>query len=1378
MINSNDKTRLSAARRVGWVAVRLFGLLALLLALSPSSKAYDSYINGLESNGVKMNGSDNDYTYTYTPTSNGTKYIYLWDGKAGKDIGPYTSNETISFSNNTYTYNECHENSNKWVFNVSTDYTYTFTYWNEYSGKHRLQITRTARQTQSSTPTVIGSWNGSSDWSTGKNMDAQSNGWYQYKIDATSYLIQFRVKNGNAQYYPGADDFTFTEKDSKQSTTTDGSANKCFQINTVPGRTYYIRYYPNDGNKVAAWWEEPSADTYLSVVPARVSNRHDDSQWATVTSSNPAVYLLSDILNGTRPSPEWEMISTDGGNTYTLEFTARETFMSVWTSSNEHWVNRPIRAAVYGGKNVEVKYSDEKDLNDIFDWDDHREYGGDWKGNLFPGRRYKATYTRSSNTLSLTALDSEKNYPPYISLVGYHFKQSEQYDTPTSGKKNTNGWQEAWIQFDANGDVQKDINNKVMYNTMWPPVNPVYFYVQPKTNGEYIELTSERLQMEPETNNGSKKIQTGAQWKAELGDIDEYKNLFNSTTYNKGVGAKQALRDDHQYIRYVAHDVWILGSTKVWTGWGGTYTENGKNEALWSNHANWGIGEEYDNEKGTGISPNEPWNLKGEAGNFAFEKPTFFKTVEVFYCVNRGKTGNNEQFYDMYDGCIFYTTQGFGTPHITAKSVNEFKYGDFETSVECPDGYTVQSYIITRYDATTDKPCNTDREPVSHANARVRSESGKNYTEEQFNNLYKYASTVDNAKEKTLADGKYYYELQVTFVDNNGQTKSEVVTSPIVTIFNPIMTTPLNNAQLVEVVDKNDAVIGSYDYITYGGTLSNVYGINVTGDEINATALEGDFDTYYGDGTKVKFTDKVFLSCRMPSKFSATSVNYPLTGIGNYTLRGAKSGSNFATAAGTKVAGGKQSNNYYREIRTMPNLNNAEYNVVLSYNYYVENTYIGPVDSEPEATTAFLTVPTPKLNDAKVEVYFGTNNGEGTDNNTNAVKDFTYKGKTQDFTLEKARYQNVRESVDIDMPNATADLQTKMKSTGDYLFTFYSIKDDDQSTKNSFELDENWNRKGNLVKPSALFNTEHPDATDENWNVRKIVMESSYANVYNRWGDGKITSIALTENAPVDNPETDNDFIARVEKEAALYYNTDGDLISQFTAYIQMEARQDNFINHDDKELNEKLLHGDTTTGHYDYYYVTIVDNSNLDENNEPQIAIVDDEATDAKDKYAEYVYTVENLNKTHDNGGMYIKFRKNYGQYYDGQLAQVMANPYYKNLELRVSYLYPFNTAAASSAPKRGIFRTAADLSGDVVKSRASVLAFDGGEVWTGVEGIDANSVSVNAGVGFIEVTGSDVEIFNAQGMKVAAGEGRHDLNSGVYVVRVSGQTHKVMVR
>lgn len=123
---------------------------------------------------------------------------------------------------------------------------------------------------------------------------------------------------------------------------------------------------------------------------------------------------------------------------------------------------------------------------------------------------------------------------------------------------------------------------------------------------------------------GKYVAKTGAEWEAELKASD-----------NANADAYQGLDlvDDATYYRYVVDDIWYVGAGKIWTGWAGqTVKRDGREVAQWSNHRNWGYKDKKATDTdGTSIDPETTYGVsteEGANGNFLFEQPTFFKTIE------------------------------------------------------------------------------------------------------------------------------------------------------------------------------------------------------------------------------------------------------------------------------------------------------------------------------------------------------------------------------------------------------------------------------------------------------------------------------------------------------------------------------------------------------------------------------------------------------------------------------------------------------------------------------------------------------------------------------------------------------------------------------
>lgn len=803
-------------------AVRLLLLVAALLALSPNASAWfirgnfpktgESSISDNWSEGVEMkNGNTvNEYVFGVLD-SDGEAVIKLtgnksdWSGDNLGGNGDQTISETggsVSLKNDG--------NSGNITIKLSAAYKYTLRWSGNKPGT--LTVTRT--------------------------FSPDADAYYIYYGEANKPWKRVKMKNlgdnlWGGSFKPGANNlFKIAKYDASSNETLYGYASALsngvpFTVSTTVGNA--ISLGSNTAHEVTSvlfnsstcrttcTWKDISRDPY-----------------SNVETEYPVIYLLGEGLNGQRPSPEWRMKKVSESK-YELEFTARDTKMTVWAGDDNNWKNYKYYAYRYdnatsGGSEVA---SWDNENNSMFDWKNVKKNlpKGDTenKSDLYPGRRYKATLENS--TLKIEPLDEERNCPPYMSLVGYHFKQTDGYLTPMgldgikTGTTNASGWQEAWIQFGEDTQPIKDRFGNVAYNTMWPPKNPVYFYVQPKADGEYIEISSATLQMKPETDDSGKPlVMKGSAWKNYAGGSHpisgntesgkEYFNLF-SDSYDEGVGQRQRLRDNSSYIRFIANNVWILGSAKIWTGWGGTNTENADNIANWSNHANWGIAGVYTNDGGTEITGQEPWNLKAEAGNFSFEEPTYFGTVEVFYCVDKGDnygdtyTGTGAaKFGAMYDGCIFYTTKAKGDAQILAKNDAKYEKAYYRFSADFPT-QNVTSYKIYRRDAAaggstgTSVYCDKTGKAVSRDEALVEQGTGLSQSTADFTTAHNEYSE-EKQMEPDLANGRYRYEMEITFDDGS----SAIVQSPIVTIKTLKMPLTLNSYQLVKRINCKDKADG------------------------------------------------------------------------------------------------------------------------------------------------------------------------------------------------------------------------------------------------------------------------------------------------------------------------------------------------------------------------------------------------------------------------------------------------------------------------------------------------------------------------------------------------------------------------------------------
>ena len=333
---------------------------------------------------------------------------------------------------------------------------------------------------------------------------------------------------------------------------------------------------------------------------------------------------------------------------------------------------------------------------------------------------------------------------------------------------------------------------------------------------------------------GKYVAKTGAEWEAELkaSDADAYKGLD--------------LVDNATYYRYVVDDIWYVGAGKIWTGWAGQTVNKDIGEiAQWSSHRNWGYGSKRATDtEGSSINPETTYDVSTEDnknGNFLFNHPTFFKTIEFFY-------DNN----DPEKASKIYTTLAYGSANIAAQSNKEdgaYKRGSYQPSVSVPEGVTVKDYTIYRYDATTDQL------------APIGDDGGKVAEGTTDPNSTKF--TFDN---EGLADGRYYYVLKVDF--SNGRS-SKVRSNPFIIYYPGEYTLDANGYQLV----KLDKAVNGYEYVTYNSKeKGEMYLVNIADDAVAAYEVLGsdkrdDVKALLSSNKGIKWTDKVFVYAPVPSSF-------------------------------------------------------------------------------------------------------------------------------------------------------------------------------------------------------------------------------------------------------------------------------------------------------------------------------------------------------------------------------------------------------------------------------------------------------------------------------------------------------------------------------
>lgn len=606
------------------------------------------------------------------------------------------------------------------------------------------------------------------------------------------------------------------------------------------GRNYTIKLNCNN-NEVSIVKNVTSIESEIPVYPNGVSTESELKAYNF--EANPVYYLVAQVLNDERPTPEWQMEKGADGKYHINGFAMRNTNCIGYDNTYVDGV--AVRQYTSANSYIDL---DEQTLNDLP------------SSHLSEGRLFNATFDPVTGKLTFEEDPSANQKMPFISLVGYMMQQDAEYTTPRgvegtpAGVTTAKGWQEAWLQYDAEGNLLKDRKGNVMYSTMWPPKNPVYFTANAGGERHY---SSDQMTFSPVKAAGKYVAKTGAEWEAELKASD-----------NANADAYQGLDlvDDATYYRYVVDDIWYVGAGKIWTGWAGqTVKRDGREVAQWSNHRNWGYKDKKATDTdGTSIDPETTYGVsteEGANGNFLFEQPTFFKTIEFFY-------DNN----DPEKASKIYTTLAYGSASIAAKSNKEdgaYKKGSYQPSVSVPEGVTVTGYTIYRYDATTNQLA-----PIGDDGGKVaEGTTDPNSTEFTFDN-------------EGLADGRYYYVLKVDF--SNGRS-SKVRSNPFIIYYPGEYTLDANGYQLV----KLDNAVNGYEYVTYNSKENGeMYLVNIANDAVTAyEVLPNDkrdaVKALLSSNEGIKWTDKVFVYAPVPSSFKIdaeknTTIN--LEDITGYTL--------------------------------------------------------------------------------------------------------------------------------------------------------------------------------------------------------------------------------------------------------------------------------------------------------------------------------------------------------------------------------------------------------------------------------------------------------------------------------------------------------------
>lgn len=304
-----------------------------------------------------------------------------------------------------------------------------------------------------------------------------------------------------------------------------------------------------------------------------------------------------------------------------------------------------------------------------------------------------------------------------------------------------------------------------------------------------MSLTSDGLVFTLDEESGNL---SGAEWKEKLEGNEIYNGIKklhkgDATTdiTNNKIGW---LDESKHYARYTVNNVWLLGPTKIWTGWGARNTDTGS--ARWTDHANWGFGDKSDQGEGKAFELGNAYQVEDSQGNFNFDRPTYFHSVEFYLPMKKGADGTWLVDYDDRNSSIMVATQTFGASQIKSRAAKLTvdgvtpatpNSGEYLPSISEFDSNTYKfvKAVVRRYDGRKYDVDNPSEWSLIHS-------ADKTFYEKEFagtDGLKEIQSGNWIADDKALNDGLYFYGMQVIYKD--GATEKELwVPSPLFSIAN------------------------------------------------------------------------------------------------------------------------------------------------------------------------------------------------------------------------------------------------------------------------------------------------------------------------------------------------------------------------------------------------------------------------------------------------------------------------------------------------------------------------------------------------------------------------------------------------------------------
>ena len=1105
----------------------------------------------------------------------------------------------------------------------------------------------------------------------------------------------------------------------------------------------------------------------LKVFPNGVYTENDMSnvEW-------PVYYLQSRVLNDNRITPEYQMQKT-GPSTWELEFTYRNS-----KSEGESFdkIEQYIWVEGFASATAKSERKAKTTTNLLTNGNTLKE-----------GRRYKATFNGS--TLTFTDLGKQM---PFISMLGKNWKQRDTdgrgYATP-AGKNTNDGWQESWIQYNAKGQIARDREGKVMYNTYWPPKHNINFKSEFTVgNTPYdFTLSNEQLMLSPVLlDNGQYETKSGSSWMSDP-------KFAAYTKTQKTVGTKSttkglALDPDKQYTLYRVKNMWINGDVKIWTGWGGTTIDGTAN---WSSHANWGHYAE--STSATQIQPEYTVPLSNREGDVKFDKPTYFKYVDFFY-----ETSNpNEPAYS-----VFFTELAKGGAEIGALNSTNYDFGYYRpalTNLTTLTGLTIKGIKIDCYRmADSDADDEYMDNVLTETNLTLAPSSfGAHFTgnttigsvENDANNSK--AKWIKFDKSAEYPNGNYYFTMVVTLSD--GSEIEEVVSNPFI-IYSTNVNTSVNLYQLVKVKGEEDN-----HYITFKGDngvpVMPVYDIKDNGGQI--TYKSGTTMPDYGDAAQYEFTNKVLVA---GNGHYAEGVDQ----ITKYELNGVDKGMTNAQAT---------MDNRFMAIVDQTALT-ASYSLKMYYtSNFGDNGHALNTSSTPVASSLTLTVPSPTLNPAfKIDIAEAYDSGIDIVPNeyrgaTRVNREYT-QAMTNNVQYTGARALDLNVTFALDKPNATDELAKLVTSQfdGTLKATFDPLTANETGVQNyKGKFDYGKEIEISLHNQHIMDWIKNSDKTtlgEDSYEARTHKIQFQPRNpsglqVYER----KSNPIEINFTPDFVAPSlSDGDKLTKNDIEGFLYTGiplNSGKHITELyiTKFTSLDGGEATLWKDPSGDSKKDVTIGMKTSEEGDsyeaYYSFGVGEDDGKPETNKlvGEDGIKDNSlATLISHKFM----TTGSFNKGDNSAENAILVRRD--EVPSTGLSQLtdfvvgIGRSYFFKVAKDVTTAATWGVKGNKAPKRKAVVNDSPSAANDDMTYVSFVPVHESypvkinevvteDNIVTGVENLTIQSGYL-VGEGFIDMLGTEGQIFSIDGRHVYSGNGRAYLASGVYVVATPGSTAKVLVK